>query len=83
MDTLDRVLVAVMGVGLLALNIVSIYHFENRIDNLIAAPLELQAEVDRLKFYKDLFDNEEVTLVYNGCEDMRKLLGLDKEHNDG
>lgn len=40
---------------------------------------ELQAELVRLRFYKDLFDNGEVTLVYNGCEEMRKQLGLDKE----
>ncbi|MCK5132376.1 MAG: hypothetical protein KAR40_09535 [Candidatus Sabulitectum sp.] len=37
---------------------------------------ELQAELDRLIFYKNLIDNNEIQLTYNGCEDMRERLGL-------
>ncbi|MCK5132424.1 MAG: hypothetical protein KAR40_09780 [Candidatus Sabulitectum sp.] len=37
---------------------------------------ELQAEVARLKTYEALFNDHNLTLTYNGCEDMRERLGL-------
>lgn len=38
--------------------------------------VELQAEIGRLEMYEDLFNDHNLTLTYNGCEDMRERLGL-------
>lgn len=37
---------------------------------------ELQAEIDRLKPYEAFMNKTNVVITYNGCEDMRKRLGL-------
>lgn len=37
---------------------------------------ELRAEINRLKPYEEFMNNQSITVVYNGCEDIRKRLGL-------
>lgn len=40
---------------------------------------ELRDENNALKFYQNLIDRNNIIITYNGCEDMREQLGLDKE----
>lgn len=82
MDTFDRVCVGVMVVFLFVGIVLSHYRLQGQIKNLTGPKPELQEEVERLRFYKDLFDNGEVTLCYNGCGYVMTRLGLDKEKND-
>ncbi len=41
-----------------------------------SAVQELRAEIDRLKPYEEFMKDTDVTITYNGCEDIRKRLGL-------
>ncbi|MCK5236164.1 MAG: hypothetical protein KAR06_04180 [Deltaproteobacteria bacterium] len=79
MDTFDKVCVVVMVVFLFAGIVLSHYRQQKQIDDLTSPKSELQEEVERLRFYKDLFDNGEVTLCYNGCTYVLEELGLGKE----
>ena len=37
---------------------------------------ELRAEINRLKHYEAFVDSQNVSVVYNGCEDLAKRLGV-------
>ena len=70
------ILIAIVYVASTALLIYLIWGPEA----LIPAPSpdvqELRAEINRLKPYEEFMRQTNVVITYNGCEDIRKRLGL-------
>ena len=53
----------------------SFYKLSSSSDNK-ATIEELQGEIARLTPYEEFIRDKDISLSYNGCEDMRKELGL-------
>lgn len=79
MDTFDRVCVVFLIVAAFTINFVFTLYVNKELDNFVSpqgVTSESQVDIERLKAYEEIFNDHDLTLTYNGCEDMRERLGL-------